>query len=191
MAYNSRQGRYQEAQYQPRPQQQTGRYNEYNSNPYSNPDVRLQQQYSQEYDQYQQAAYDHNQQYSQGYGQAHDQSYDRYEGSHPYHEQEVTGYNSVQPPSQQTRQPRQYQYDDRFRTNGRDVPQQGDRRNNTATGRRSVESSRPGTSASSHQKPKREYRLPAKLVNILGLTRYRRTHPSSAEARISESHGLG
>lgn len=171
MAYNGRQDRYQEVQYQSRPQKQGNRYNDYSQNQYGQPAAAF-QQYDQGHDGYQQAAYDHNQQYDAN----HAPSWDQRAGQAKYQQENLGDYRSAQAPQQQYQQPRQYQYDDRFRRNDNNSRQEGERRGNMPEGRRSPQSSRPGTSASSRKQQREFLGTTDTSCSFLKLTSHRRAH---------------
>lgn len=137
MAYNRGPDRSQQAQYQSRPQAYTG-HSGYGQGQYRN-EVDDQGRGGQGYDDYQQEAYASNEQYNQSYddGWQQEQSLSQYQ----------VGVNGRNPAPEA--QPRSYQYDERYRQNGRQGPGY-EGRDGLATGRRSPQS-RPGTSASSRR----------------------------------------
>lgn len=134
MAYNGASNRYGQAKHQARPHAYTG-HNGYGQGQYPG-QADYQTRSGQRYDGYQQEAYNSNQQYSQNYDDVWEQ-----EQNQPQYQ---AGMNSH--PADSEGQPRSYQYDDRYRQNGRQgTPNEG--RGGGPAGRRSPQS-RPGTSAS-------------------------------------------
>ncbi|KAK5944919.1 hypothetical protein PMZ80_002121 [Knufia obscura] len=150
--YSGRQARYQEGHYQARPQGYKAQHNGYDQGQYEYGSAGYQAQYDQQQRGYQQDAYASNQQYSQNY----DPEWEQYGNNQAQYPQDVNHYQYAQAGrEQQEQQPRQYQYDDRYRTNGHGVQQQGNTGRRSADGRPSPQVSRPGTSAS-HRRMKQE-----------------------------------
>lgn len=137
MAYNRAPDRYQQMQGQRGPQAYAGDYG-YNPDQY-NHQAGYQDRGGQRYDGYPQDTYDTNQQYYQNY----DDSWQHEQGGPQYQ----PGMNGCAPVPEA--QPRSYQYDDRYRQNGRQATG-NDGRTGPVSGRRSPQS-RPGTSASSRR----------------------------------------
>ena len=149
MAYNGRQARYQDVQYQARPQDYSHQYNGYDQEQYGVQSNGYHQQYHQGPERLQHDLYAQNQQYSP----AHEQQRYQYSDQRQYPQTQPS--NGL-PYDNQAQQQRQYQYDDRFRTNSQDQQQQiRGGRDFAQSARRSAEASRPGTSASSRRPKER------------------------------------
>jgi len=151
MAYNGRQGQHQEVQYSSRPQGHESQYNGYDQGQYDQRHAGYQAEIDQGY---QQGAYGSNQQYTQHYDMNGPQHIEQAEHSHY-----ASTYQHV-PAEQEQRgqQPRQYQYDDRYRTNGRGAREHGNAARRSGESRPTPLASRPGTSASNRRLKRRSLR---------------------------------
>ncbi|KAK5089879.1 hypothetical protein LTR05_000046 [Lithohypha guttulata] len=145
MAYNGRPQGYGESQYRSRPANYGTQYNDHDQAQYYDNQVQYQQHHDQDYARYQQDAYDHNQQlppYQQ-------QPQDQYTAERQHAAQ--MNPSDHYPVDYDQPQQRQYYYDERFRSDSRNVQQPGRGDRPFRANRQSPETSRPSTSASNHR----------------------------------------
>lgn len=146
MAYNAQGRGYPQPTYDRRAQQYVAPYNGVEQNDRRERSQEQWSQLEQPYAAHQHNAYNHNGQY---YAQYDDQVRDQHQPLQYGHDayDSFDSYPSQDAPPQ--RQQRQYHYDERFHSNGR-APR-GDGMMRPSAGRRSPQTSRPGTAASSHR----------------------------------------